>query len=136
DLDNDILPYLLIIAKNKCLNAIARVNVKKKYTQRKNSSSRDDINSFALNELTVSNLYSKEIRQIYIQALESMPSPVRQTYLKIRVERLKYKKAAEIENVSVKTIERRITIATSILRKFLRDYIKIIVLITSGLFNL
>lgn len=136
NLDENILPYLLIIAKNKCLNTIAKSNVKLKYRQRKESSSKDDINSFALNELTVSKLYSKEIDRIYAKALDTMPAMVRETYLKIRVEQLKYKKVAEMENVSIKTIERRITIATSILRKYLRDYIKMIVLIISGLSNL
>ncbi len=58
---------------------------------------------------------------------------VKETYIKIRVEELKYKEVAEKEGVSIKTIERRITIATSILRKYLRDYIKMIVLIIIGL---
>ena len=58
---------------------------------------------------------------------------VKETYMKIRVEELKYKEVAEKEGVSIKTIERRITIATSILRKYLRDYIKMIVLIITGL---
>ena len=131
-LDSSILPYLLVIAKNKCLNALAKSDVKRKYFWRKNNSAKDDINSFALNELSVSKLYSKEINQIYTQALNAMPEIVRETYLKIRVEQLKYKEVAQMENISVKTLERRITIATSILRKYLRDYIKIIVLIISG----
>lgn len=133
NLDENILPYLLIIAKNKCLNTIAKSNVKLKYRQRKESSSKDDINSFALNELTVSKLYSEEIRKIYSNALDSMSPLVKETYIKIRVEELKYKEVAEKEGVSIKTIERRITIATSILRKYLRDYIKMIVLIITGL---
>lgn len=132
-LDSTILPYLLVIAKNKCLNALAKTDVKRKYSWRKNNSTKDDMNSFALNELTVSKLYSEEIHKIYTKALDSMNPLVRETYLKIRVEQLKYKEVAENENVSVKTIERRITIATSILRKYLRDYIKMIVLIITGL---
>ena len=115
---------------------LRKSDVKRKYFWRKNNSAKDDINSFALNELSVSKLYSKEINQIYTQALNAMPEIVRETYLKIRVEQLKYKEVAQMENISVKTLERRITIATSILRKYLRDYIKIIVLIISGLSKL
>ncbi len=132
-LDSTILPYLLVIAKNKCLNALAKSKVKSKYTWRRSNSSKDDINAFALNELSVSKLYSNEIRKIYSEALDSMSPLVRDTYIKIRVEELKYKEVAEKEGVSIKTIERRITIATSILRKYLRDYIKMIVLIITGL---
>ena len=132
-LDSSVLPYLLVIAKNKCLNALAKDKVKSKYTWRRSNTSKDDINSFALNELSVSKLYSEEIRKIYSNALDSMSPLVKETYIKIRVEELKYKEVAEKEGVSIKTIERRITIATSILRKYLRDYIKMIVLIITGL---
>ena len=47
-----------------------------------------------------------------------------------------YKEVAEKEGVSIKTIERRITIATSVLRKYLRDYIKLVVLLITGLQSL
>ena len=135
-LDSTVLPYLLVIAKNKCLNALAKSKVKSKYTWRRNNSSKDDINSFALNELSVSKLYSEEIRTMYSKALDSMSPLVRDTYMKIRVEELKYKEVAEKEGVSIKTIERRITIATAILRKYLRDYIKLVVLLLTGLQSL
>ncbi len=136
DLNNNILPYLLVIAKNKCLNALASNKVKQKYSWRKSNSAKDDRNAFALNELTISKLYSQEIQQSYLKALDQMPQIIKDTYLKIRVEQLKYKEVAEKENVSVKTIERRITIATQILRKHLRDYIKIIVLLLTGIHSL
>lgn len=134
-LDSTVLPYLLVIAKNKCLNALAKDKVKSKYTWRRSNSSKDDINSFALNELSVSKLYSEEIRKIYSDALDSMSPLVKETYIKIRVDKLKYKEVAEKEGVSVKTLERRITIATSILRKYLRDYIKIVVLLLTSLYS-
>ena len=134
-LDSTVLPYLLVIAKNKCLNALAKDKVKSKYTWRRSNSSKDDINSFALNELSVSKLYSEEIRKIYSDALDSMSPLVKETYIKIRVDKLKYKEVAEKEGVSVKTLERRITIATSILRKYLREYIKIVVLLLTSLYS-
>lgn len=135
-LDESVLPYILIIAKNKCLNILTKNNVHKKYSWRKNSGAKDELNAFALNELTVSKLYSNEINRIYSKALESMPPQVRETYLKIRFDRMKYKEVADIENISVKTVEYRISVATVILRKFLRDYLKNIVIFVTGLVNL
>ncbi len=133
DLDNEILPYLLVLAKNKCLNTLLHANVKHKYLERSYNRMLDDINTLALQELSVHRLYSKEIGLIYAKALGSMPEAVRKTWIAIRVEGNRYKKVAAAENVSVKTLERRITIATAILRKYLRDYIKLIVLILLGL---
>lgn len=129
DLDNDILPYLLVLAKNKCLNFLLHTNVRHKYSRRSYNRMIDDINSQALQELSVHRLYSREITSIYSRALESMPEAVRKTWIAIRVEGNRYKKVAAAENVSVKTLERRITIATAILRKYLRDYIKLVVFI-------
>ncbi|MBQ7773033.1 MAG: RNA polymerase sigma-70 factor [Bacteroidales bacterium] len=135
-LDDSILTYILIIAKNKCLNILTKNNVHKKYSWRKNNRAKDELNAFALSELTVSKLYSNEISRIYSKALEQMSPQVRETYLKIRFDRMKYREVADMEKISIKTVEYRISAATAILRKFLRDYLRNIVIFVTGLVNI
>ena len=135
DTQKDILPYLITLAKNRCLNLLTKENVRKKYNTRKTSSAKDELNAMALHELSASRLYSAEIESIFSKALESMPPKVKDTYIQIRLNGIRYKKLAEAEQISVKTLERRITIATAILRKSLRDYVDFIVILLATLVN-
>ncbi|MGL5919370.1 MAG: sigma factor-like helix-turn-helix DNA-binding protein, partial [Bacteroidales bacterium] len=52
----------------------------------------------------------------------SLPVEVRESFLLSREQGLKYQEIAERQNVSVKTIEKRISSALLILRRELREY--------------
>lgn len=133
DTGRDILPYLMTMARNRCLNILQRRKVKGRYEGNYARSFMDDINSFSLSEMAVSDLYSEEVGKILARSMDEMPEKVRESFVEIRLEDNKYKEVAEKQNVTVKTLEHRMSAAMSILRKNMRDYIKFIVLLLSGM---
>ncbi len=112
---------------------LQRRKVKGRYEGNYARSFMDDINSFSLSEMAVSDLYSEEVGKILARSMDEMPEKVRESFVEIRLEDNKYKEVAEKQNVTVKTLEHRMSAAMSILRKNMRDYIKFIVLLLSGM---
>lgn len=131
DTDSYMLPYLITLAKNKCINILTKEKVRKKYNTSRALNMMDEVNAFALHEMSASNLYRKEIGMIYEKALSKMPKKTRETFVQIRIHGSKYKELAEKQNISVKSLEYHITQATLILRKNFRDYLKILAVIVT-----
>lgn len=123
DTQKDILPYLIVVAKFKCMNILRKRSYHKKYRDRKSEKYLRDMLAYeALNDYTSTQLYSSEIMELVAQSLEQMPEAVKSTYVLSRERNLKNHEIAELQLVSVKTVEYRINCALKILRKNLRDY--------------
>lgn|SRR5574344_63103 len=119
---------LLLMAKWRCLNIMRRDKRDKLY---KNSSVKhdgDSIRYLALSDESSVRLQCKEIYRLYDLALSEMPPKTRETFLMSRNNDLKYKEIASLLNVSQKTVEYRIMSAFRVLRKYLGEYIRLIVL--------
>jgi RNA polymerase sigma-70 factor, ECF subfamily len=67
-----------------------------------------------------------ELIQRVDQTISMLPEELKSTFLLSREEGFSYKKIAEIQLVSVKTIEARISKVLKILRLELRDYLTIL----------
>ena len=87
-----------------------------------------DISIMALSNSSLGNLYSKEVEKLYASAVELMPPKVRETFLFSRKQLLKNREVAQMQNISEKTVEYRISCAYKILRKVMGDYFLLIVL--------
>lgn len=92
--------YLYTIANNQFLNEVAHFKVKLKYQQH---SSKDDSNiespDFVLEE--------KEFMDKLQNALDTLSSAEREVFLLSRIEGKKYREIAELLNISVKAVEKR-----------------------------
>lgn len=66
-------------------------------------------------------LHFQELKNAYETALKTMPEKQREVFLMSRVEELKYKEIAEQLNLSVKAIEKRMSLALEHLKKHLKD---------------
>jgi RNA polymerase sigma-70 factor, ECF subfamily len=123
---DEIAPYLFLLAKNRCLNLLKREKIHQKFTDVSRKHTNESINCAALKDVAINSLYSKEIEQLFDVAVKKMPEKVKSTYYLSRFNNFKYEQIAEIQNISVKTVEYRIMFALRILRKILKDYLPLL----------
>ncbi len=124
DFSRDMLPYLIVVTRNRCLNHIKKQKSERDYINyTKITITESELNSLSLEHPSSTTLYTKEIYQILEESLNLMPDKIKSTFRLSRFENLKYEDIAKIDNVAVKTIEYRMSLALRILRKKFRDYI-------------
>ena len=124
DFESDMLPFLIVLTRNRCLNRLKQRTLEWRYRQKAVSDyEKNIINMKALTFADDFNLYTSEINSLLAQTCKSMPEHIRKTYIMHRYHELKYSEIAEREGVSVKAIEKRMMIALRILREKLKDYL-------------
>lgn len=123
--------YILTIVRNKCLNYLKHIQVKRRVKQLMI----DDADwklSLSINTLEACNpdfLFSDEIKRIVDETLEKLPDRTCQIFLMSRSEGLSYKEIAEKLNLSTKSIEYHISNALSAFRISLKEFLHILVFI-------
>lgn len=127
NLNENVLPYLLVVARNLCLNIIKGQKCRITYANYKQQQSKESLNYAALEDSSSTSLYSKEIEQLLQAGLEKMPDTSKQAFMLSRFKNLNYQEIAQIQNVAVKTVESRMTIALKTLRKVFKDYMIFII---------
>jgi len=123
DINQNIVSYLMVSAKNACLNYIRKerhLSDFKDYTQKFNKTT---INYAALADESSTALYSKEIESTIVKALDEMPGNLRSTFVLSRFKQMKYDEIAQFQGISVKTVEFRISRVLKLLRSCLKKYL-------------
>ncbi len=111
DLDN----YIFIVAKNKALNHL-----------RKGKAELVDLDTYQVDvfhntETTPESIYiSQEEVEKLNAAINELPQKTKMAFTLVRENKLKYKDAAEILGVSIKTIEKQVAAAVAKLKERLR----------------
>lgn len=112
---------LFTIVKNKALNRISHLEIKRRVHQ--------EIADKYDAEFTSPDLYlNNELFQLYENALDKLPFEYRQAYEMNRKEQMTHKEIAEKLNVSHQTVNYRISQALKILRVELKDYLPLFIL--------
>jgi len=110
--------FLYTIAKNRCLNYL-----RDQQTTLRAQKSRDflemQFNIEALQEAGDQWIHFEELKVLIESVINGMPESIREAFILSRYEDMKYKEIAEHLNISVKTVEVRISKALMILRKAL-----------------
>lgn len=75
-------------------------------------------------------LIDNELKQQIDCAIRNLPDGMRETFIRNRFDGLTYQQIATQENISVKTVEYRISKALSILRKDLVDYLPFLLFVS------
>lgn len=115
--------YFIRSVHNRCLDYLAHQKVKINHEQfRLKMLSEEDLQEYPL-------LDSELTKQIE-RAIQSLPDGIRETFMQNRFEGLSYQQIAKQENVSVKTVEYRISKALTILRKDLGDYLLLLLFVS------
>ncbi|MBU0695719.1 MAG: RNA polymerase sigma-70 factor [Bacteroidetes bacterium] len=111
-LDMNNAKYLLYkIARDMLVSKYRRMEVENKYVNRM---------QFEMTEITTDNSYDfKQLQKKYDAALMRLPEKQRTVFLMSRSEELKYAEIAERLDISIKTVEKRMSNALFYLRKVL-----------------
>lgn len=114
-----IKSYFIQSVHNRCMDYLSYQNVRITHLQNQLSFLRDD-------DLQEYPLLDSELKRQIDQEISHLPDGIRETFLLSRFEGLSYQQIADQENISVKTVEYRISKALTFLRKGLSDYLYII----------
>lgn len=125
----NIRSYLYTITKNNCLNYLRNQKISMKHIE-KMKYMEMQFNYEALEKLG-NYVQFEELRSKIEEAIAQLPAELVETFQLSRFEELSYKKIAEKQNISIKTVEARISKALRILRIELKDFLPIICLISN-----
>jgi len=101
--------YLFTIANNLFLNQVAHQKVVLKFKQQKPASQTNQNPQFLLEE--------EEFKKRLMDAISALPERQRIVFLMNRIDKKKYKEIAELLDISVKAVEKRMHSALVSLRK-------------------
>ncbi len=122
DRDKSIKSYLFTSVRNRSLNYI-RDN--KKYKSEFLDIELEKSNDFFDGDI----LTTQELQERISKSIGSLPAKCRRVFEMSRLEGLKYKEIAEELGISIKTVENQMGKALKVLRKDLKEYLPIIVLL-------
>lgn len=122
DWDREMFPYLMVLTRNRCLNHLKHNAVRKKHGSFITGHTKESLNIAALEHDSSIALYGKEINELLNEAIRNMPDKIHGTFINSRIKGLRYDQIAEMENISIKTVEYRISVALKIIRKALKEY--------------
>lgn len=124
----NIRNFLYTITKNNCLNTLRNQKISLMY--QKNMKYLEMQFNYEAMEKLGNYIQFEELRNKIEDAIMKLPEDVADTFRLSRFEELSYREIAEKQNISVKTVEARISKALRILRVELKDYLPLLYLIT------
>lgn len=109
-------PYLHSAVRNRCMNFMEHESVKDRYHSSVRQSVMDAVSDGGY-------ISVRELGSMLSEALDALPTEQREAFRKSRSEGLKYEEIARDSQVSVKTVEYRISQVLKKLRLALADYL-------------
>lgn len=125
----NIRSFMYTITKNNCLNYLRNQKISMKHIENMKYMEMQ-FNYEALEKLG-NYLQFEELRSKIEEAIAQLPAELVETFQLSRFEELSYKEIAEKQNISIKTVEARISKALRILRVELKDFLPMICLISN-----
>ena len=114
---DNILPSVMAMARNRCINILKREKYKRQHNKYVARSRKFDINFTSLADSSIEELFEKDAMKVLMETLEKMPPKTKEAFMLSRFRNKTYSEIAQIQNVSEKNIEYRISSALKILRK-------------------
>jgi RNA polymerase sigma-70 factor (ECF subfamily) len=128
--DTDVLGYILLTVKNKCLNHLKHLQVEADYSKQYAGLYEWELNAriMTLEDTHYSEIFEHEIREIAIAALAKLPKQTRDIFIQNRMNDKSRKEIAAELGVSLQKIDYHINKANEHLYKELKDYLPLIVI--------
>ena len=121
--DTNLNNYLITLTKNKCLNYLKHLKAKQNYLQSLTPGINALLfNTYALEQLNENKLILDELASTIEKAIDSLPVQCREIFIMSRFENMKYHEIADKLGISIKTVEKKMSISLEILRVKLKDY--------------
>jgi RNA polymerase sigma-70 factor (ECF subfamily) len=119
--------YLVKAVRNTSLNYIERDRFINNNSERLSSS---DNNLLAWDsDYPLGQLYEKEVNEVLESAISTLPDACRNVFLLSRKDNLKYSDIASKLEISVNTVKTQMKIALAHLRKDMKDYLTILIIL-------
>lgn len=131
--DTNIPAFILITLKNKCLNHLRHTKVKMKALNliQDNMIRELQLRIVTLEASNPEDLFSTDLKILIQKTLKTLPSKTYEIFVLSRVQNKPHKIIAEKLGISTKSVEFHITKALACLRKNLKDYLHIFLIIYS-----
>lgn len=129
--DTDVLGYILLSVKNKCLNWLKHLQVEHDYS-RKQTDLRDweiEARIMTLEDETYGTIFSKDIMDIVTSSLSLLPPQTQEIFILNRFNNKSRKEIAAMLGVSQQKIDYHINKANNHLIARLKDYIPLLLLL-------
>lgn len=128
--DTDVIGYLLLTVRNKCLNYLKHLQVETEYNKKYIDLYEWEIKAriMTLENENYANIFTKEIIEIMTQSLAKLPKQTQTIFIKNRFENKSRKEIAAEMDVSIQKIDYHINKATDHLYKDLKDYLPLLLL--------
>ena len=117
--------YLYRSVHNSCLNHLEKLKVRQMYIGQHTG------NEEASSDHSERNLQKSELQARISEALKKLPEQCRKVFLLSRHDEMKYAEIANHLGISIKTVENQMGKALRIMREELKEYLPIIILISS-----
>lgn len=128
--DTRLFNYLITLTKNQCLNQLKHNKAQRNYQNHEESTYREILlNYYALERFDENKLILKELSDTIDQAIDSLPGQCREIFRMSRFEGMKYQEIADNLGISVKTVEKKMSISLSIMRNALKDFYILLILL-------
>lgn len=121
--DTNLLSYLFTIAKNQSLNYLEHIKAKTNYLSKQEKHWNElQLNYYSLEKFNTTNLVYDELERELNKALSELPEDIAQIFSMSRFQGLKYSEIADKMGISVKTVEKKMSIALLKLRESLKKF--------------
>jgi RNA polymerase sigma-70 factor (ECF subfamily) len=126
--ETDVLGYILLTVRNKCLNYLKHLQVEINYSQKRVELHEWEIKTriMTLEEANYAGIFTKEITEIIIATLAKLPRQTRDIFVGNRFKNKSRKEIAAEMGVSVQKIDYHINKANSLLHEALKDYLPLL----------
>lgn len=121
-IETSLKSYLLRAVRNSCFDEFRHLEIVRQYES-------DPDHSVLDNYDTENYILYSDLSAHLQQALDQLPAPYREAFEMNRFEGLKYREIAVRLNVSERTVEVRVSKALEMLRKLLKDFYQIALII-------
>lgn len=122
-INNSLRSFLLKTVQNRSIDSLRHVNITNKYASKVLEHpllSENDTENYILHS---------ELQANFNHAMEKIPFEYAEAYRMSRIEILNYQEIAQKLNVSVRTVEVRISKALNLLREELKDFLVLILML-------
>jgi RNA polymerase sigma-70 factor (ECF subfamily) len=128
--ETDVLGYILLTVKNKCLNHLKHLQVEADYNRKYAELYEWEVKAriMTLEDENYTDIFTKEILEIMTAALAKLPQQTQYIFTQNRFKYKSRKEIAEELGVSLQKIDYHINKANDHLYKYLKDYFPVVAL--------
>jgi RNA polymerase sigma-70 factor (ECF subfamily) len=123
--------FLFTMVRNSCLQQLEKQKVRNKYLESTKLKLQEEELQFYMHEKT--SLIEQELENKLNEVLDTLPDRCKQIFMMSRFENKKNKEIAEELDISVKAVEKQITRALATIRSEMKDYLPLLLFLSSHL---